>query len=351
MDPPEGPRWKDAMRTLIIGDIHGCFDELLRLVARAGLSGEDLIVSVGDMVDRGPRSFDVVKFFQEDPVHRKALLGNHEEKHLRGTRPEAGDPSGRILKRTMSATDYQRMVASFAALPTYLELAEATVVHAGMIAGKSLSEQPSAVLTGRGSQGRPGFDHCSTWWFDEPAFCWPKPVVFGHTIFRTVARGTRNNVWGLDTGASQGGRLTGLLLPEFSLIEEPTHDYYAEALERWRPVFLQEDLPEMGWKAVLAVDVEKLPSAVAAEVLAARELLSHTMSQISAEAAELREQTHYKTLEPAERAALAKMLRDDPRFAGARGRAVLKALPSGLTEESFQKMFPKPSALRAALQE
>jgi serine/threonine protein phosphatase 1 len=49
------------MRTLIVGDIHGCFDELIRLVDRADIGPEDLIVSVGDLVDRGPRSYDVVR--------------------------------------------------------------------------------------------------------------------------------------------------------------------------------------------------------------------------------------------------------------------------------------------------
>ena len=65
------------MQTLVIGDIHGCYDELQSLLDKAGLTEDDSIISVGDCVDRGPHTPAVLRFFQENP---KALLimGNHE---------------------------------------------------------------------------------------------------------------------------------------------------------------------------------------------------------------------------------------------------------------------------------
>ena len=51
-------------RTLIIGDIHGCHDELMELFDRAALASEDRVVSVGDLVDRGPRPAEVVAWFR-----------------------------------------------------------------------------------------------------------------------------------------------------------------------------------------------------------------------------------------------------------------------------------------------
>lgn len=44
------------MRTLVIGDIHGCYDELLDLLRIARIGPGDGVVSVGDLVDRGPKS-------------------------------------------------------------------------------------------------------------------------------------------------------------------------------------------------------------------------------------------------------------------------------------------------------
>lgn len=68
------------MQTLVIGDIHGCYDELQSLLDKAGLTDEDAIVSVGDCVDRGPGTPAVLRFFQEKP-NAKLIMGNHERKH------------------------------------------------------------------------------------------------------------------------------------------------------------------------------------------------------------------------------------------------------------------------------
>lgn len=48
------------MKTLIIGDIHGCLSTLKELIAKAG--PVDQIISVGDLIDRGPDSLGVVKY-------------------------------------------------------------------------------------------------------------------------------------------------------------------------------------------------------------------------------------------------------------------------------------------------
>ena len=48
------------MRTLIIGDVHGCLDELLALLGRAGRTPDDRVVLVGDLVAKGPSSAGVV---------------------------------------------------------------------------------------------------------------------------------------------------------------------------------------------------------------------------------------------------------------------------------------------------
>ncbi|MBV6452010.1 MAG: Bis(5'-nucleosyl)-tetraphosphatase, symmetrical [Anaerolineales bacterium] len=56
------------MQTLVVGDIHGCFDEFQALLDKAGLTDDDSIVSVGDCVDRGPDTPVVLRFFQENQM-------------------------------------------------------------------------------------------------------------------------------------------------------------------------------------------------------------------------------------------------------------------------------------------
>ncbi|MCD8221299.1 MAG: metallophosphoesterase [Clostridiales bacterium] len=72
------------MRNLIIGDVHGCFDELEVLLNRVIFNQEkDRLIFIGDLMDRGPKSYEVlflVKSLMEKMGERCILIrGNHEE--------------------------------------------------------------------------------------------------------------------------------------------------------------------------------------------------------------------------------------------------------------------------------
>ena len=65
-------------RHFVFGDIHGRYTTFRSLLETIGYdSSTDVIYSVGDMIDRGPDSVSVVKFFQQPHCH--AILGNHEQ--------------------------------------------------------------------------------------------------------------------------------------------------------------------------------------------------------------------------------------------------------------------------------
>ena len=72
------------MRTIIIGDIHGCFKELVLLLEKVQFDqGRDLLISLGDMIDRGPRSFQVFEYLRslKSRMGEACILirGNHEQ--------------------------------------------------------------------------------------------------------------------------------------------------------------------------------------------------------------------------------------------------------------------------------
>lgn len=68
------------MRTLAIGDIHGCFDALVLLFQYARIKDNDHVVFLGDYVDRGPDSARVIQFLIErmSVGNTVCLRGNHE---------------------------------------------------------------------------------------------------------------------------------------------------------------------------------------------------------------------------------------------------------------------------------
>ena len=68
------------MRTLVIGDIHGCYTALLAVVEAASLQPEDQLVTLGDYVDRGPQVREVMNWMCDRFAAGRLvpLLGNHE---------------------------------------------------------------------------------------------------------------------------------------------------------------------------------------------------------------------------------------------------------------------------------
>lgn len=214
-------------RTLIVGDVHGCLDELERLVDRARLSGSDSLVLVGDLVAKGPASLAVVRYVR---ANGRAVLGNHDAALLRFA-PGAQVTEKRkrkleALAQTLDADDW----AFLQALPLFIALPDqqAIVVHGGLVPGVALTDQERDVVTNLRSirpDGSPSkhIEDGAPW-----ASLWrgPEHVYFGHDAIRGLQR--HAFATGLDTGCVYGGALTGVVLPERELISVPAARTYAE---------------------------------------------------------------------------------------------------------------------------
>ena len=75
-------------KTIVIGDIHGCYDELQQLLAEVDRKPENRLISVGDVITKGPENLRVFKFFQTRG-NAEAVLGNHERILLQERKPSA----------------------------------------------------------------------------------------------------------------------------------------------------------------------------------------------------------------------------------------------------------------------
>jgi diadenosine tetraphosphatase ApaH/serine/threonine PP2A family protein phosphatase len=200
-------------RHIIVGDVHGCLDELDALLSRVRFQeGSDRLVFVGDLVARGPNSLGVVRLARR--LRACAVLGNHEAKLLRGRREGRAKLSGEYerLAQHLSTEEWQTLES----LPLWLDVAAAQVrvVHAGVVPGRPIDETPrEALLTIR------AIDADGLWTSDKSAkplwgelYTGPPHVVFGHNALEDPQR----HSWatGIDTGCVYGGRLTALVLSE-----------------------------------------------------------------------------------------------------------------------------------------
>ncbi|MBU4272751.1 MAG: serine/threonine protein phosphatase [Planctomycetes bacterium] len=160
-------------RTIAIGDIHGCLPALDTLLAAIRPRPDDTIVTLGDYVDRGPRSREVIERLMElrHQCRLVPLLGNHEEMMLQvidgqsqlyvdwllfggeatlqsyGTvRPEDVPPSH---------VDFLRNCRLFHESERYF------YVHGGYLADRPLDDQPREVLLWDSIKKRFPGPHCS----------------------------------------------------------------------------------------------------------------------------------------------------------------------------------------------
>lgn len=73
-------------RVIIVGDVHGCFEELTELLERCSFNElEDVLVFVGDLVNKGPSSVEVVRYIHQLSLREVAysVIGNHDEAMLK----------------------------------------------------------------------------------------------------------------------------------------------------------------------------------------------------------------------------------------------------------------------------
>lgn len=217
-------------RLYAIGDVHGCFDEMVRLLMliendhKSRPAKDCIIVFLGDLIDRGPHSSRVVEYLIKTPPRFASvycLLGNHEEMFLRILKGEADliedwlAYGGRECVESYGLTAEQMLGQSNDAIQMMIRkrvpkahieflagciesisFGDYLLVHAGIDPEKPIDEQDARQMR----------------WIREPFLSHDKPldmkVVHGHTITPDVEHLVHRI--GVDTGAYAGGKLSAV---------------------------------------------------------------------------------------------------------------------------------------------
>jgi serine/threonine protein phosphatase 1 len=248
----------ELKKVFAIGDIHGCADELNQLLAKLPIDSDSTLVFLGDYVDRGPNSKDVIQTIIElsHDYHVEALMGNHEDMMLEFIRDPSSPLAGFFILNGGSAT-----LASYAMAGNQYEFPDAHVhflknlklfyetekhffVHAGV---------PDIKL----NEIQPERDRNELLWvrkkFLDSRFRWNKTIVHGHTPVDAVD--IQKHRINLDTGCVYDGSLTamevhsgevyqvsaGHQVPHTYLQEDPQSSRIAMRFLGAIPVFVETD--------------------------------------------------------------------------------------------------------------
>ncbi|HEX8748482.1 MAG TPA: metallophosphoesterase [Pyrinomonadaceae bacterium] len=202
-------------RTIVVGDIHGCYEELCELLEKIAFRDDDRLVSVGDLIVKGEKNREVLELFISDK-RLSAVLGNHDLKLLRywkGENVSLKKAHEKAIEELESGKErYTRYLDS---LPLVLDLGAQLVVHAGVRPGVSLEEQSVEDLTELRTLGPDRTDRDGTPWYE--AYQGEKRVLFGHWPAAEPRRGPR--ALGLDTGCVYGYQLTACVIESNELVK------------------------------------------------------------------------------------------------------------------------------------
>ena len=211
-------------RTIIVGDIHGCFDELCDLLTLIKLQDQDRVIAVGDLIVKGPKSPEVLELFIGDRRF-SSVIGNHDRKLRQRWR---GEPV-RLTKEQRRAFNelepnrdlYFEYLRS---LPYTIDLGTHIVVHAGLRPGVPLRRQMASDLTEIRTMGADPSRRTGVPWFD--VYRGPKTVLFGHWPARKPRRAP--HAIGLDTACVYGGRLTAFIVEKGDFVSVAAREKYAK---------------------------------------------------------------------------------------------------------------------------
>lgn len=264
------------MSTYVIGDIQGCFDELQKLLEKISFDPEkDRLWFAGDLVNRGPKSLETLRFVKSLGKAANSVLGNHDLHLLAISQGNLKHASGASLDPILKADDCEELLHWLRFRPMLLhdEQLGFTLIHAGLPPQWDLSMAKQAARELEVTlQGEKFSDYCEKMYGNKPnkwspdlsgmdrlrfitncftrlRFCdaegklglsekgapgsqdkkylpWfeikgrktaKDKILFGHWSMLGLMQ--EKNIWSLDTGCLWGGQLTALRLEDEKIFQ------------------------------------------------------------------------------------------------------------------------------------
>lgn len=235
----------EKLRTICVGDIHGCLDEFDELIKKLEYNPtHDRMILLGDLIDRGENSVGVVSRARE--MDLECVMGNHEHKFIKwyksvGTKNDVYDSRPHYTEFSDEDVNYIFRMSD------YIKIGDTIIVHGGLKPGIPLDKQKREDLyyvrymddhhkfvslkkiNQAGSKEAVGA-HFWTEFYDGTY-----DIVYGHNVHDLEKiridehPHTGKKCYGIDTGACFGGSLTALILETKEVVQVKSKKIYYQS--------------------------------------------------------------------------------------------------------------------------
>jgi len=210
-------------RTIVYGDIHGCYDPFVALRKQINPKKDDLEICVGDIITKGKESLKTLDFIIQNNI--QSVLGNHEDKLLRYLRHEKSakknpmhlDEDEQNIINKLSDTQ-QHFLEN---MPLFYKSGAITILHGGIQNNtnlEDLSKRDREKLLRLRYLDKDGYfvnleeeDENSIFWADiyegDEGF-----IVYGHQPFEEIKKSSF--ALGIDTGCVYGNKLSAVVFDD-----------------------------------------------------------------------------------------------------------------------------------------
>lgn len=207
LNAPEPPSkhislYKKDKRIIVVSDIHGCYKTFMKLLDTVKYDeSNDILISVGDIIMKGPDSQSVIDWFRFHQNNVYCIRGNNEERHLG-------------LRDSLFSNEQLSYMESLPYTITIVDI-DAIIVHAGLINDVKLQEQKVYDMITMRNSTRDKFNNLCGSHYSNIGNPWYNYwtgsfVIYGHDAVRGLTKSS--NAYGIDTGCCYGKQLTACII-------------------------------------------------------------------------------------------------------------------------------------------
>lgn len=224
---------KNTNYNYAISDIHGCKRAFFDMLNKINFSNGDNLYILGDVIDRGEDSINILKYIMKENKTIKMILGNHEDMMLDAINnnnferwfKNGGETTYSEFQK-LSLTDKNNIIDFLESLPLYRIHNNFILVHAGISSIEIKENNPNDIDNALKYQSKKSLTWIRNQFFEVPTNLKDYKVVFGHTPTISIDISADNNIWfdkvfndkiGIDCGAvykKYNGKLACLRLED-----------------------------------------------------------------------------------------------------------------------------------------